>query len=267
VVAEFQRNGQENTADPASERRLLSVSQPFPNHNGGMIAFSPRDGFLYIGMGDGGSGGDPQGNGQNLDTLLGKMLRIDVDGRGAGEYGIPAGNMTGAGVRPEIWSYGLRNPWRFSFDSNGDLYIADVGQGDIEEVNYEPAGAGGRNYGWNTMEGSECFEPLEDCDRDGITLPVAEYDHDAGNSITGGFVYRGQAIPELRGVYFYADYTSGLIGALRIEDGALVGAKDITSSINPDGVSRITTFGVDAQGEVYLLTGGGNGGLYRIEAR
>jgi glucose/arabinose dehydrogenase len=193
------------------------------------------------------------------------MLRIDVDGRDQGQYGIPTGNKTGSGVRPEIWSYGLRNPWRYSFDDNGDLYIADVGQGDVEEVDYEPAGEGGRNYGWNSMEGSSCFPANSDCDREGLTLPVVEYTHASGNSITGGYVYRGQAIPELRGVYLYADYQSGLIGSLRIEDGTLVGAQDITATINPDGVSGITSFGVDAQGEMYLLTGGGE--LYRIDPR
>lgn len=268
VVSEFSRNGQGNTADPASERRVLTVDQPYGNHNGGMLAFSPLDGFLYIGMGDGGSARDPQGHGQNLGSLLGKMLRIDVDGRDAGEYGIPSGNMTGAGVRPEIWSYGLRNPWRYSFDDNGDLYIADVGQGDREEIDYEPAGEGGRNYGWNIMEGARCHEPMSGCNQDGLTLPVIEYGRDSGRSITGGYVYRGQAIPELRGVYLYADFATGLISALRLENGALVGSRDISSSINPDGVNNFTSFGVDAQGELYLLTGGGDGGaLYRIEAR
>ena len=264
VVSEFSV-GAQGTADPSSERRVLTVDQPYANHNGGMLAFSPRDGYLYIGLGDGGSARDPQGNGQNLDTLLGKMLRIDVDARDAGEYGIPSGNMTGSGVRPEIWSYGLRNPWRYSFDDNGDLYIADVGQGDLEEVDYEPAGEGGRNYGWKIMEGTSCHDPESGCNQDGITLPVVEYGRGSGRSITGGYVYRGQAIPELQGVYLYADYASGLISALRIENGALVGSKDITSSINPDDISGFTSFGVDAQGELYLLAS--NGGLYRIEAR
>ncbi len=267
VVSEFAVAAEGNAGDPASERRVLTVDQPFANHNGGMLAFSPRDGFLYIGLGDGGSGGDPDANGQNLSSLLGKMLRIDVDARDQGEYGIPDGNMTGDRVRPEIWSFGLRNPWRYSFDENGDLYIADVGQGDVEEIDYEPAGEGGRNYGWKIMEGSRCFEPSSGCDATGITLPIVEYGRGAGRSITGGYVYRGQAIPELRGIYLYADYATGLIGALRVENGALAGSKDITSSINPDQLRNFTSFGLDAQGELYVLRGSGNGALYRIEAR
>jgi glucose/arabinose dehydrogenase len=265
VISEFTSSAGASSADASTQRRLLSVAQPYSNHNGGMLAFSPRDGFLYIGLGDGGSGGDPQGNGQNLGVWLGKMLRIDVDSRDQGEYGIPDGNLSGSGVLPEIWSYGLRNPWRFSFDpDNGDLYIGDVGQNAVEEVDYEPRGAGGRNYGWNTMEGSRCYQPSSGCDRDGIAAPVLEYSHDAGCSITGGYVYRGRAIPELRGVYFYADYCSGLIGTLRMQDGALGGSRDITASINPDGISDFTSFGTDADGELYIATRGGS--IYRIEA-
>jgi len=254
------------TADPGSERRLLSISQPYSNHNGGMLAFSPRDGFLYIGLGDGGSGGDPQGNGQNLSTWLGKILRIDVDVRSQGEYGIPDGNMTGDGVRPEIWSYGWRNPWRFSFDSaNGDLYVGDVGQNSLEEVDYEPSGVGGRNYGWNVMEASRCFGSGSGCDQQGLTLPVAEYSHgEGGCSITGGYVYRGQAIAGLQGTYLYADYCSGRFGSLRIEGGERVAQQDITSSINPDNLSDFTSFGVDREGELYVLDGGGT--LRRITA-
>lgn len=265
VISEFTRSGAAVTVAASSERRLLRVAQPYSNHNGGMLAFSPKDGFLYIGLGDGGNGGDPQGNGQNPAVWLGKMLRIDVDARDAGEYGIPDGNLTGNGALPEIWSIGLRNPWRYSFDpDNGDLYIGDVGQNAVEEVDYEPAGAGKRNYGWNSMEGSRCFEPDSGCDQGGITLPVVEYSHDSGCSITGGYVYRGSAIPELRGVYFYADYCSGLIGTLRMENQALSGARDITASINPDGIKDFTSFGVDAAGELYIATRGGS--LYRVDA-
>jgi len=253
------------TADPASERRLLSISQPYSNHNGGMLAFSPRDGFLYIGLGDGGSGGDPEGNGQNLGTWLGKMLRIDVDSRSQGQYGIPDGNMTGDGVLPEIWSYGWRNPWRFSFDAaNGDLYAADVGQDSQEEVDYEPSGVGGRNYGWKVMEASRCFRSGSGCDQQGLTLPVAEYSHDLGCSITGGYVYRGQAIAGLSGTYLYADYCSGRFGSLRIEGRKLVAHQDITASINPDNLSNFTSFGVDQEGELYVLDGAGT--LRRITA-
>ncbi|MEO8182183.1 MAG: PQQ-dependent sugar dehydrogenase [Deltaproteobacteria bacterium] len=266
VVSEFTRTGAAATVDPASERRVLSVAQPYSNHNGGMLAFSPSDGYLYIGLGDGGSGGDPQGNGQNTGVWLGKMLRIDVDARDQGEYGIPEGNLTGNGVRPEIWSIGLRNPWRYSFDpDNGDLYIGDVGQNAVEEVDYEPSGTGGRNYGWNTTEGSRCYEPNSGCDQGSVTLPVVEYSHESGCSITGGYVYRGRAIPDLRGAYFYADYCTGLIGTLLMENGALSGARDITASINPDGLKDFTSFGVDADGELYLATRSGS--LYRIEAK
>jgi len=180
VVSEFTRRGAAATVDPASERRVLSVAQPYSNHNGGMLAFSPSNGYLYIGLGDGGSGGDPQGNGQNTGVWLGKMLRIDVDARDQGEYGIPEGNLIGNGVRPEIWSIGLRNPWRYSFDpDNGDLYIGDVGQNAVEEVDYEPSGSGGRNYGWNTMEGSRCYEPNSGCDQAGKPLLGEREDHPA----------------------------------------------------------------------------------------
>jgi glucose/arabinose dehydrogenase len=265
VISEFVRRGSELRVDAGTERRLMAVGQPFANHNGGMLAFSPSDGLLYIGLGDGGSGGDPQENGQNTQRWLGKMLRIDVDARDAGEYGIPEGNMVGAGVRPEIWSYGWRNPWRFSFDAaNGDLYVGDVGQGEVEEVDYEPKGAGGRNYGWNSLEGSQCFRPNNGCERAGTTLPVAEYSHASGCSITGGYVYRGQAIPDLRGVYLYADYCSGLFGSLRIEAEQVIGQRDITASINPEGLEQITSFGVDGQGEMYVLVRAGT--AYRIDA-
>ncbi len=265
VISEFSRSAAATSVDASTQRQVLSVAQPYSNHNGGMLAFSPRDGFLYIGLGDGGSGGDPQGNGQNLGAWLGKMLRIDVDARDQGEYGIPDGNVTDSGARPEIWSYGLRNPWRFSFDpDNGDLYIADVGQNAVEEVDYEPRGAGGRNYGWNSMEGSRCYEPNSGCDQGGTTPPVLEYSHDSGCSITGGYVYRGRAIPDLRSVYFYADYCSGLIGTLHMQDGALGGSRDITASLNPDGITDFTTFGTDSDGELYIATRGGS--IYRIDA-
>ncbi|HKO89935.1 MAG TPA: PQQ-dependent sugar dehydrogenase [Polyangiaceae bacterium] len=266
IISEFVSNPPGAlTADPGSERRLLSISQPYSNHNGGMLAFSPRDGFLYIGLGDGGSGGDPEGNGQNLSSWLGKMLRIDVDSRSQGEYGIPDGNMTGEGVLPEIWSYGWRNPWRFSFDAaNGDLYVGDVGQDSLEEVDYEPSGVGGRNYGWKVMEASRCFRSGSGCDQQGLTLPVAEYSHQQGCSITGGYVYRGQAIADLAGTYLYADYCSGRFGSLRIENRQLVAQQDITATINPGNLTNFTSFGVDGQGELYVLDGGGT--LHRITA-
>lgn len=264
VVSEFVRSAGALAADPSTERRLMVIPQPYSNHNGGMLAFHPSDGFLYIGLGDGGSRADPQGNGQNLATWLGKLLRIDVDARDAGEYGIPPGNMTGDGARPEVWSYGLRNPWRFSFDAEtGDLYIGDVGQNAVEEIDFAPSGAGPRNYGWNTMEGSRCYEPRSGCDREGLTLPVFEYAHDFGCSVTGGYVYRGQAIAGLRGTYVFADYCSGRFGALRLENERLVVQGEITSTINPSGLENITSFGVDQSGELYVLTG--EGGVYRVD--
>jgi glucose/arabinose dehydrogenase len=172
--------------------------------------------------------------------------------------------MTGDGVRPEIWSYGLRNPWRFSFDADtGDLYIGDVGQNAVEEIDFAPSGAGQRNYGWNTMEGSSCYEPRSGCDREGLTLPVLDYPHDFGCSVTGGYVYRGQAIAGLRGTYLFADYCTGRFGALRVENEQLVLQAEITSTINPSGLRNITSFGVDQSGELYVLTG--EGGVYRVD--
>ncbi len=218
VIARYHVSKNANQADPKSEAVLLHIEQPYGNHNGGGIAFGP-DGFLYIGLGDGGSADDPKGHGQNLNSVLGTLLRIDVDG---GEtYVIPADNpfLQGEGL-PEIWAYGLRNPWRFSFDSlTGDLYIADVGQNEWEEVNFLPAGAaGGANFGWNFMEGTHIFvqEPPASL---GVIAPVAEYGHDQGCSITGGNVYRGDDLPEWQGVYFYGDFCTGAVWGLLQVDG------------------------------------------------
>jgi len=267
-------------ADAGSERVLLEVSQPQDNHNGGDLEFG-LDGFLYVGLGDGGGGGDqhgPIGNGQNLGTHLGKILRLDVDGTGAGpngNYAVPAGNLAAEGALPEIWSYGLRNPWRFSFDGcTGDMYIADVGQGDFEEIDFEPAGLGGRNYGWRLMEGDTCFNPDEGCDAEqqNLVLPVATYGRNLGQSITGGYVYRSAAIPALKGAYIYADYASSRFFALRMTaDGSVAAPQvDISDNINPivNGddrqISGITSFGQDGPGNVYVLTF--DGGVYRIDA-
>ncbi len=217
VVSELTASADLQTADPGSERVLFTVPDPFVNHNGGQLAFGP-DGYLYIGLGDGGGGGDPLQNGQNPDVLLGKILRIDVDAQDArpAHTRIPADNPFGpgganpGGGRPEIWALGLRNPWRFSFDPDGgDLYIGDVGQGSWEEIDRQPAdSAGGENYGWNVMEGRHCFGG--DCDQTGYVKPIAEYSHDLGCSVTGGYVYRGTAQPELQGVYVFGDYCSGI---------------------------------------------------------
>jgi glucose/arabinose dehydrogenase len=261
VVAEYRRSAQDpNLAEPQPEKVLFTVQQPFANHNGGMLAFGP-DGMLYVGLGDGGSGGDPGGNAQNLQTALGKLLRVDVDG-----YPTPAGGNV-AGGDGHIWDWGLRNPWRFSFDrATGDLYIADVGQGQREEVNVEPAGQGHRNYGWNVMEGTACYSPSSGCSTEGLTLPVAEYSHDDGCSITGGYVYRGSAIPCLQGRYLYSDYCSGRVWSFVYESGAAARAAELTADLDPDStlLQSITSFGEDAAGELYIVSAAGR--VYRFAA-
>lgn len=257
VVAQYLRPSPEApTADPDSERVLLQIEQPFSNHNGGMIAFGP-DGTLYISTGDGGGGGDPLGNGQDRATMLGAILRIDVDAAVDALYAIPADNplVGDAAARGEIWSYGLRNPWRFSFDrARGDMFIADVGSSSWEEVNAELAGQGGRNYGWNIMEGPECFR-AEECDRTGLTPPVAWYPTRAGCAITGGYVYRGTSIPALAGFYLYADYCSGDVWALDAAS-ALAGNETEAYDMGNAGI-MVTSFGEDERGELYLVGSGG----------
>ena len=252
VVARFGLSSNADRADPATRTELLNITQPFSNHNGGQLAFGP-DGLLYIGSGDGGSGGDPLGNGQSLATLLGKLLRIDVLS-GVNPYAIPAGNPFGN----EILGYGLRNPWRFSFDRvTGDLYLADVGQNAVEEINFQPAGGGtGANYGWNVMEGSTCFANPS-CSSAGLTLPVAEYLHGSGDcSVTGGYVYRGSNVA-LRGIYFYGDFCSGRIWGLR-RNGAVW-----ESQLLSDSTLSISTFGEDEAGELYVADYS-TGEIYRI---
>jgi len=249
-------------ADAASEQVILAVDQPFSNHNGGMVVFGP-DGKLYIGLGDGGSGGDPQGHGQNRNSLLGKILRLDVSA--TGQVSVPADNpfVGQAGIRPEIWSWGLRNPWRFSFDrSTGDLYIADVGQNAREEINVatDVAQFGrGRNYGWSIMEGTACFSG-SGCNTSDLTLPVLEYGHGEGCSVTGGYVYRGQALGAFAGHYFYADYCEGWVRSFRIAGPSVTDQKDWTS-LRPG--SQILSFGEDARGELYVLSSSGH--VYRID--
>lgn len=252
VVASFKVGSDPDRADPTSRKQLLEIVQPYPNHNGGQLAFGP-DGHLYVGMGDGGSSGDPKRNGQRKDTFLGKMLRLDVSS-GKAPYGIPKGNPFG----DEIWAYGLRNPWRFTFDrANGDLYIADVGQNEVEEIHYQPAGKGaGANYGWNIMEGTQCFRTKE-CAKNGLELPVAEYYHGKGDcSITGGYVYRG-TIKELQGIYLYGDYCSGRIWGLK-RDGTEWKTKLLLNT-----EYAISSFGEDESGELYLADHNG-GTIYRI---
>jgi glucose/arabinose dehydrogenase len=259
VVAEFLRSPGGLTADPASERVLMRIPDPFVNHNGGALEFGP-DGHLYVATGDGGSAGDPLGNGQSLDTLLGKLLRIDVDVEAPEPYGIPPDNpfVGRSGARPEIWAYGLRNPWRFSFDRPSDtLWIADVGQNDWEEVNRAPLSAPGLNYGWNVMEGSACFDPPQACDRSGLELPLATYSHSEGCSVTGGHVYRGPR-PALRGIYFFADFCSGRIWGLDAAGGSPQEPQLLLNTGRP-----LSSFGTDGSGELYV-TDHGSGELLRL---
>jgi glucose/arabinose dehydrogenase len=262
-ISSFRVSADPDRADPGSELPILEAEQPFVNHNGGQVLFGP-DGFLYIGLGDGGSSGDPGGRAQSLEDLLGSILRIDVGA--AGSYTVPPDNpfVGTTGARPEVWSYGLRNPWRFSFDrATGDLYIADVGQGDWEEVNYAAAadvGAGrGVNYGWNIMEGAHCFD-ADTCDQTGLTPPVVEYGHDEGCSITGGYVYRGAAVPALQGHYLYADYCRGWVRSFQAGNPS---AGMDRPTLEPGG--NITSFGEDASGEVYIVTADGR--VFKIVPR
>jgi glucose/arabinose dehydrogenase len=255
TISRFHVSSNPDVADPASEQVLLKIAQPFANHNGGQLAFGP-DGMLYIGMGDGGSGGDPFNNAQSPSSLLGKILRIDVES-GASPYAVPGSNpFTGnAAFRPEIWALGLRNPWRFSFDrKTGDLYIGDVGQDLWEEVDFQGASdPGGENYGWRLMEGNHCYNPPSGCQIPGLTFPVVEYDHSGGNcSVTGGFVYRGRSYAGLWGIYFYADFCSGRIWGLR----PTASGWETTELLKT--ISQITTFGEDEAGEVYMADSLGN---------
>lgn len=253
-IVEYRASSDPNLADSKSATTLLSIDQPYSNHNGGWIAFGP-DGYLYIGMGDGGSGGDPQGNGQNLDSLLGKMLRIDVDG--ARPYAIPPANpFAKGGGAPEIFLTGLRNPWRNAFDGK-DLYIADVGQNAYEEIDVVTIADAGANLGWNTMEGLHCFQPRSGCDETGLVLPIHEYEHPEGCSITGGYVYRGKAIPEIAGRYFFGDYCSGAVYALRYADGRAGDVVDL-SAAGLGSLGSINSFGLDSAGELYILLGDGS---------
>jgi glucose/arabinose dehydrogenase len=257
VVARMAFDPARRAALPGSERVLLEVPQPFSNHKGGQLAFGP-DGYLYVGLGDGGSGGDPYGNGQNPTVLLGKILRLDVDGAAPGlAYGIPADNPFADGRgRAEIFALGLRNPWRFSFDrGTGRLFAGDVGQNEVEEVDLVVKGG---NYGWNVMEGTQCYAPPRDCPRGGLIPPIAEYRHDEGVSITGGFVYRGAALPALRGRYVFGDFGAGTVWTIPAEGGAGLRAR---TELLRSGL-ELSSFGEDAQAELYLLDL--RGGVYRL---
>jgi glucose/arabinose dehydrogenase len=265
VISELAASADHQTASPASERIIFTLKQPFANHNGGQLAFGP-DGFLYIGLGDGGSANDPFGNGQNRGVLLGKILRIDVDGAPAPDkaYAIPetnpyaaGGTSPGAGL-PEIWAYGLRNPWRFSFDrATGDLYIGDVGQNAWEEVDRQTAdSAGGENYGWDLFEGTHCSS---NCASITAVGPVAEYGHDAGCSVTGGYVYRGVRQPSLVGTYLFSDYCSGAVWTLGPPGSGVTPRSLAATNL------QVSSFGEGEDGEIFLVDLLG-GGLYRVVA-
>ncbi|MDH5506447.1 MAG: PQQ-dependent sugar dehydrogenase [Anaerolineae bacterium] len=257
VIARFQVSADPNLADPASEMRLLEIEQPYSNHNGGGLAFG-LDGYLYIGLGDGGKAGDPLNAGQSTNMLLGKLLRLDVDG---GEpYAIPADNpFANGGGLPEVWAYGLRNPWRFSFDRlTGDLYIGDVGQNLREEINFLPGGiVGGANFGWNYREGLQAYAGAPPAGTH-FTDPIIDYGHTNGNcSVTGGVVYRGTALPAWQGVYLYGDYCSGLVwGMVQRGDGIWQNQLVFRAGV------LISSFGMDEAGEVYLVSH--NGAIYRL---
>lgn len=249
-----------NVADPASAKQILWSDQPYSNHNGGLIKFGP-DGYLYVGMGDGGSAGDPLNAGQDRQTLLGKILRIDIDN--GDPYAIPTDNpyANGRDGKPEIWTYGWRNPWRFSFDrATGDMYIGDVGQNAIEEISFQPAGKSGLNFGWKVMEGTACFSPRANCDKNGLIMPIAEYSHRFGNSVTGGYVYRGTAFPEMVGTYFYADFGSSRLWALQQTSPGVFETVEL-SRLN----IGVSSFGEDEAGELYV-TDYFDGGVYRLVA-
>ncbi|MEM8531864.1 MAG: PQQ-dependent sugar dehydrogenase [Chloroflexota bacterium] len=256
VISRFEASG--DTVDPGTEMVLLTIEQPYANHNGGLVKFGP-DGYLYVGMGDGGAADDPQNYAQNPNSLLGKMLRLDVD---SGEpYAIPADNpwINTNEAEDEIWALGVRNPWRFSFDrDNGDLYIADVGQNAFEEVHIQRANsAGGENYGWNITEGYNCFQN-SDCDLDQFVAPIAEYSHDLGCSVTGGYVYRGSTFASMHGAYIFGDYCSGRMWALReTTNGTWEQAEVLSSNLS------ISSFGEDESGELYL-TGFSENTLYQV---
>lgn len=239
--------------DPSTERILLEIAQPTVRHNAGMLEFGP-DGYLYVGVGEGGAASE---NAQNPDTLLGSILRIDVDD--GSPYGIPADNPFVAGDAPEVWAIGLRNPWRFAIDpAIGTMYVADVGHSDWEEINVVELAPVGHDFGWLSMEGAHCFQ--SGCDPEGLVLPVVEYSHAEGCSVTGGFVYRGVAIPELDGHYFYSDWCTGFLRSFRYVDGEVVDATDWTEELGSPG--QVTSFGLDADGELHVTTWGGD--VYKL---
>jgi glucose/arabinose dehydrogenase len=258
VISSFKASPEGGASDAGNEDIILTIAQPFSNHNGGQIVFGPDDGYLYISTGDGGGAGDPEENSQDLKTLLGKILRIDINNKEQGlKYAIPSGNAfksNSEGYREEIYAYGLRNPWRFSFDPfSGLLWAADVGQSKIEEINIIK---NGKNYGWNIMEGSYCFSPATGCNPEGLELPVYEYEHPLGKSVTGGYVYYGD-IEVLSGLYIYGDFVSGYIwGLAYTEDGQIYNFTLAKTGLN------ISSFGVDEEKELYIAAFDGK--IYRL---
>ena len=285
IISEFSTNSKLR-ADHKSERIILKLKQPYGNHNGGDIQFGP-DGYLYISIGDGGKAGDPLNAGQDLSSLFGKIIRIDIEQK---PYGIPKSNpfFGQKDKREEIWAWGLRNVWRFSFDKQtGDKYLADVGQNKWEEVNFEPASSkGGLNYGWRIMEANHCYDPKENCPTEGLIKPIIEYPNDAnhpafafriieelsfsetdveGCSVTGGYVYRGQKIKSMEGQYIFGDYCSGNIWTLKVVNGKAINFKNRTEEINIGGgefTTYISSFGQDSDGEIYIIDY--NGGIYKL---
>ena len=285
IISEFSTNSKLR-ADHKSERIILKLKQPYGNHNGGDIQFGP-DGYLYISIGDGGKAGDPLNAGQDLSSLFGKIIRIDIEQK---PYGIPKSNpfFGQKDKREEIWAWGLRNVWRFSFDKQtGDKYLADVGQNKWEEVNFEPASSeGGLNYGWRIMEANHCYDPKENCPTEGLIKPIIEYPNDAnhpafafriieelsfsetdveGCSVTGGYVYRGQRIKSMQGQYIFGDYCSGNIWTLKVVNGKAINFKNRTEEINIGGgefTTYISSFGQDSDGEIYIIDY--NGGIYKL---
>jgi len=258
-IERFTVNSNPDVANESSAKLVITIDQPYSNHNGGHVVFGP-DGMLYIGMGDGGSGGDPHGNGQNPRALLGKLLRLNVTR--AEPYTIPVGNpyADGSDGRQEVWAIGLRNPWRIAFDRpTGLLYIADVGQSQFEEVHVEPASRAGLNYGWKKMEGDQCYG-RDGCNREGLQIPQLVYNHSGGAcSITGGFVYRGRRIPSIVGHYFYSDYCAGWLRSFRYENARAVDRRDWKM----DDVGHIVSFGEDSSGEMYIVAESGR--IWRID--
>jgi glucose/arabinose dehydrogenase len=254
ILAEYKVSADADVADAASEKIIMEIDQPQANHNGGQLTFGP-DGFLYIGLGDGGGAGDEhgeKGNGQNLETLLGKILRIDINSKSP--YAIPADNpfRSTPKAKPEIWAYGLRNPWRFSFDSKtGKLFCGDVGQEKWEEIDIIEKG---KNYGWRIMEGNHCYKPAASCNETGIEKPIAEYGHSEGISITGGYVYHGKDIPQMEGNYIFGDWKGNLFFLEPSGKEWKLKQLLIDGKKNNDVGANVNSFGVDEKGEIYLLT-------------